>query len=115
MSKPVVALPRLISCDEAGFTGNNLLDPDQPMFSYASHDLTLAEADSWTDGGPFKFSQIKKTCGTVRVYWDGALSPEAGTQVEEAIALAEARSAVTCEVCGEEGRLPRRRRADDPL
>lgn len=46
MKMPVVALPSLISCDEAGFTGNNLLDPDQPMFSYASHDPTLAEADS---------------------------------------------------------------------
>jgi hypothetical protein len=38
--------PRLISCDESGFTGNNLLNSDQPLFSYASHDLTLAEADS---------------------------------------------------------------------
>lgn len=57
------------------------------------------------DGGPFKFSQIKEKYGTLRVYWDGALSPEADALVEEAIALAEARSAVTCEVCGEEGRL----------
>jgi hypothetical protein len=38
--------PTLISCDEAGFTGNNLLNPDQPFFSYASHDLSLAEAES---------------------------------------------------------------------
>src|SRR5882757_9326415 len=37
---------RLISCDEAGFTGNNLLNPDQPFFSYASHDLTLVDAES---------------------------------------------------------------------
>jgi hypothetical protein len=36
--------PRLISCDEAGFTGNKLLNPDQPFFSYASHDLSLDEA-----------------------------------------------------------------------
>jgi hypothetical protein len=48
MGEPMSALlsPSLISCDEAGFTGNNLLNPDQPLFSYASHDLTLAEADS---------------------------------------------------------------------
>lgn len=58
-----------------------------------------------TDGGAFKFSQIKSKYGTLRVYWDGKLSAEAGAQVEEAIALAEARSAVTCEVCGEEGCL----------
>ncbi|WP_407180415.1 hypothetical protein [Bradyrhizobium sp. STM 3562] len=57
------------------------------------------------DGGPFKLSQIKQKYGTLRVYWDGALSPEADAQVEEVIALAEARSAVTCEICGEEGRL----------
>lgn len=57
------------------------------------------------DGGAFKFSQIKEKYGTLRVYWDGTLSPDADAQVEEAIALAEARSAVTCEVCGEEGLL----------
>jgi hypothetical protein len=57
------------------------------------------------DGGAFKFGQIKEKYGTLRAYWDGALSPDGDAQVEEAIALAEARSAVTCEVCGEEGRL----------
>src|SRR3954452_21379357 len=57
-----------------------------------------------TDGGTFTFGQIKSKYATLRVYWDGALSPDADAQVEEAIALAEARSAVTCEVCGEEGR-----------
>ncbi len=36
---------QLISCDEAGFTGNNLLNPEQPFFSYASHDLSLREAE----------------------------------------------------------------------
>lgn len=56
-------------------------------------------------GGTFKFSQIKEKYGTLRVYWDGRLSPEATIQVEEAIALAEARSATCCEVCGEPGRL----------
>jgi len=56
-------------------------------------------------GGTFKFSQIKEKYGTLRVYWDGRLSPEATVQVEEAIALAEARSATCCEVCGEPGRL----------
>ncbi|MCS3445936.1 MULTISPECIES: hypothetical protein [Bradyrhizobium] len=56
-------------------------------------------------GGTFKFSQIKEKYGTLRVYWSGALSPEATALVEEAIALAEARSATSCEVCGEPGRL----------
>jgi hypothetical protein len=41
----------------------------------------------------------------LRFYWDGALSPEASAEVEETIALAEARSACTCELCGAEGQL----------
>jgi hypothetical protein len=57
------------------------------------------------DGGPFKFSQIKEKYGTLRVYWDGKVSPATDAQIEEAIALAEARAAVTCEICGEAGQL----------
>lgn len=57
------------------------------------------------DGGTFKATQIKEKFGTLRFYWDGTLSPEAADQVEEAIDLAEARSASTCEICGEPGRL----------
>lgn len=56
-------------------------------------------------GGTFHATQIKEKYGTLRFYWDGALSPAADAQVEEAIDLAEARSACTCEICGEEGRL----------
>jgi hypothetical protein len=43
---PSLILPRLISCDDAGYTGPDLLNPDQPFFSYASHDLSLVEADA---------------------------------------------------------------------
>jgi hypothetical protein len=43
---PSLILPHPISCDEAGYTGPDLLNPDQPFFSYASHDLSLAEADA---------------------------------------------------------------------
>jgi hypothetical protein len=39
-------LPRLISCDEAGFTGNRMLDGAQPYFGYASVDVDLDEANS---------------------------------------------------------------------
>jgi hypothetical protein len=59
------------------------------------------------DGGTFKFTQIKEKYGTARLYWEGALSEEAGAKVDEAIDLAEARSACTCEVCGAEGLLHR--------
>lgn len=37
--------PRLISCDEAGFTGPELLNEDQPYFAYSAIDLTPGEAD----------------------------------------------------------------------
>ena len=57
------------------------------------------------DGGSFKATQVKEKYATLRFYWEGALSPEADAKVEEIIDLAEARSACTCEVCGEEGRL----------
>jgi hypothetical protein len=56
-------------------------------------------------GGAFKFTQIKEKYGSARLYWTGTLSPEASDKVEEAIDLAEARSASTCDVCGELGRL----------
>lgn len=57
------------------------------------------------DGGSFKATQIKEKYATLRFYWEGALSPEADAEVEEIIDLAEARSACTCEVCGEKGWL----------
>lgn len=41
---PQNAPPRLISCDEAGYTGPKLLDDNQPYFAYASIDLTPDEA-----------------------------------------------------------------------
>jgi hypothetical protein len=56
-------------------------------------------------GGSFRVLQIKEKFGVLRFYWDGTLSPEASAEVQEAIALAEARSACTCELCGAEGQL----------
>jgi hypothetical protein len=64
--------------------------------------IRAARADAGTN---FRLSQIKEKFGSLRIYWDGGLSPEAVAQVEEAIVLAEARSACTCEICGREGRL----------
>jgi hypothetical protein len=53
----------------------------------------------------FTALQIKEKYGTLRLYWRGRLPKEAEAKVEEAIDLAEARSACTCEICGAEGRL----------
>jgi hypothetical protein len=57
------------------------------------------------DRGTFKVIQIKEKFGSLRIYWDGTLSPQTAAQVEEAVDLAEARSCCTCEICGEPGRL----------
>jgi hypothetical protein len=60
------------------------------------------------NGDTFKIAQIKEKLGTLRFYWDGKLSEHVKAAVEEAIALATARSACTCEICGAEGRLHNR-------
>jgi hypothetical protein len=53
-----------------------------------------------------KIAQIKEKYGTLRLYFDGSkLTDKALAKVHEAIDLAEARSACTCEECGAEGRL----------
>jgi hypothetical protein len=57
------------------------------------------------DGDLFTAEQIKSKYGTLRFYWGGSLSDAAKARVEEAIDLAEARSACTCEICGAAGRL----------
>src|SRR5260221_12183797 len=52
-------------------------------------------------GGSLRVLQIQEKYGTLRFYWRGELSDDSRTKVEETIALAEARSACTCEECGE--------------
>jgi len=66
---------------------------------------TRIEAAVIADGGTFSALQIKEKYGTLRFYWTGRLSKEAEHAVEDAVALAEARSACTCEVCGRAGVL----------
>ncbi|UPJ53406.1 hypothetical protein IVB30_20075 [Bradyrhizobium sp. 200] len=58
-------------------------------------------------GYPLHFTQIKSKYGTLRMYGmaEAPLPKAVDLAVEEAIALAEARSACTCENCGAEGRL----------
>lgn len=56
-------------------------------------------------GGSLRVTEISEKYGSLRVRWEGSMSPEAAARVEEAVDLAEARSATTCEVCGEPGVL----------
>lgn len=48
-------------------------------------------------------SQVKEKYGTLRFY-TGSYPTEYGTEIEEAINTAEAKSEVTCEVCGNPGK-----------
>jgi len=57
------------------------------------------------EGETFEFVRIKQKMGIIRVDWDGDVSDEARTKIDEAINLAVARSASACEICGAEGRL----------
>jgi hypothetical protein len=57
-------------------------------------------------GGRVQISQIKEKFGSLRLYYDeSGLSDSASAEIEEAVDLAEAASACTCEKCGREGRL----------
>jgi hypothetical protein len=52
--------------------------------------------------------QVKEKFASLRLYWRGeSLSREAENTVADAVALAEARSACTCEICGGPGVLHR--------
>jgi len=53
------------------------------------------------------FLKISSKNGSLRIYWSGELSDFSRYRVQNAVALAEARSAVTCELCGARGQIHR--------
>jgi hypothetical protein len=57
----------------------------------------------------FEFVRIKQKLGVLRVDWDGEVPDETRLKFGEAVNLAVARSACTCEICGAEGGLYSRR------
>jgi hypothetical protein len=67
----------------------------------------IAGAVAAAPRGSVKLGQVKEKFATLRIYLDRrrALSDQANAAIDEAIELAEARSACTCETCGAEGRL----------
>jgi hypothetical protein len=63
-----------------------------------------------TDVGCVRIRRVRQENGALRIYWTGGrISDSIRFQIEEAVALALARSACTCEVCGREGRLHSRK------
>jgi hypothetical protein len=66
----------------------------------------LSDAVAAAPVGSLTIVRIKQKYGALRLYWSATgLPDETMAAVEEAVNLAEARSACTCEVCGEPGRL----------
>ncbi|MDE5465949.1 hypothetical protein [Bradyrhizobium sp. CSS354] len=57
------------------------------------------------DGGTVRIVSVQEKYGTLRIDWRGAPSPDVAARLEEAVDLAEARSATTCDVCGAFGVL----------
>jgi hypothetical protein len=69
----------------------------------------IADAVAAAPAGSLQIVQVKEKFGALRLYWQSTgLSDEIKNAVEEAVALASARSACTCEFCGKEGRLHNR-------
>lgn len=58
-------------------------------------------------GERVRIQQLKEKFASLRCYWSGEVSPATAARIREAVALAEARSACTCEECGDVGRLYR--------
>ena len=68
----------------------------------------ISEAVAAAAPASVRIVQLKEKFATLRLYWYGeALSRETENAVADAVALAEARSACTCEVCGDAGVLHR--------
>lgn len=67
----------------------------------------IAAAVAGAPAGCLRIVQIKEKFGTLRLYKraGAGFTTKMGDAVQEAIDLAEARSACTCERCGEPGRL----------
>jgi hypothetical protein len=56
-------------------------------------------------GDTFEFVRVKQKLGILRVDFDDEASEETEATIGDAVDLAVARSACTCEMCGAEGRL----------
>ncbi|MFG3593090.1 hypothetical protein [Bradyrhizobium sp. RDI18] len=67
--------------------------------------LCVRIEDTLQDGETFQFVRIKQKFGVARFDWDGEVSDQTRLRILEAINLAVARSACSCEICGAEGRL----------
>ena len=94
-------------------SGGQISTPGFPSVGDGWRDLVetaigrIATAVAAAPAGSLQIGQIKEKFGTLRLYLDThkALPEATSAAIDEAISLAEARSACTCEQCGQPGRL----------
>jgi hypothetical protein len=66
----------------------------------------IAAALSGAEAGWVRIVRVRSKYGTLRFYWRGSrLSDQMEIAITDAVALAEARSACSCEICGAAGVL----------
>ncbi|WP_027515657.1 hypothetical protein [Bradyrhizobium sp. WSM1417] len=91
-----------------------LFPQDEPKLSFGHLDVREGWCDlverlcvriemALQDGETFRFVGMLQKFGLLRIDWAGEVSASTRARIEEAEALAEARSSCTCEVCGAEG------------
>lgn len=89
--------------------------PDEPQrsFGYPLCDagwrdilerLCIRIETALQENDTFEFVRIKQKLGLLRADWNADISNDTRAKILEAIDLAVARSACTCEICGVEGR-----------
>ena len=61
--------------------------------------------DALRESETFEFVRIRQKLGILRADWDGGISDATRIRIVQAVDLAVARSACSCEICGTEGRL----------
>lgn len=104
----IASYPGLFKVTESGLIGT----PGYPTVGDGWRELVetavarIAKAVDAAQPGSAKIVQIKEKFGGLCLYWQGwQLGAATDDAIDEAVALAEARAACTCETCGEEGRL----------
>lgn len=94
-------------------SGGRILNPGWPEVGDGWRDLVetavrrIATAVAAAPSGSVHITQIKEKFATIRIYWSAGpgFTDAMRDAVDEAIELAEARSACTCETCGQAGRI----------
>jgi len=102
----VLRYPELFDIDTRGVRYR----PGYPAVSDGWRDIVetaVARIAAASIGHAVEIEQVKEKYGSLRIYWIAphGVPPGVSSAIDEATALAEARSECTCETCGAAGRL----------